>query len=202
MTDADTTPGALLRMQNEKIVSATQQEDAIFASLPESARIFYKERSSQTFSELVHKLTCCESLWRNINLLRLYPCCCAQYLNSNQVVGAIVNGEHRLYTGPGFHWVVGVTDRMLEKQEIGEDIDFGPIKVIFVRPGTLKFASLRNTGKPILLGPGITFMQTHTHHTPHTTHTHTHTKLISMQRLNFSYPFPITKCQKRNALLQ
>jgi len=30
---------------------------------------------------------------------------------------------------------------------IGEDVNFGPIKIIFVKPGRLKFVTYRNTGK-------------------------------------------------------
>jgi len=76
-------------------------------------------------------------------------------LNSNEFCCAIVNGEHRIYQGPGFHFVVGVTDRIVSRSVIGEDINFGPIKIIYVKPGSLKFAVLRNTGEPKLLGPGM-----------------------------------------------
>jgi len=76
-------------------------------------------------------------------------------LNSNQLICATVNGEHRIYQGPGYHFVVGVTDRIWKPQVIGEDVNFGPIKIIFVKPGRLKFVTYRNTGKPQLLGPGM-----------------------------------------------
>jgi hypothetical protein len=97
----------------------------------------------------VYQLSAAQYLWRNINMfIRIYPLLSSlHYLNSNQLICATVNGEHRIYQGPGFHCVVGVTDRIWKPQEIGVDINFGPIKIIFVKPGRLKFVMYRNTGK-------------------------------------------------------
>ena len=60
-----------------------------------------------------------------------------------------------VHHSPGFHFVIGITDKVVATPDIGEDIDFGPIKVIFVKSGTLKFAQYRDSGKPLLLGPGM-----------------------------------------------
>ena len=51
--------------------------------------------------------------------------------------------------------MVGIADAITNRYQVGDDIIFGPIKIIYVRPGTLKFAMMRNTGKPMLLGPGL-----------------------------------------------
>ena len=54
------------------------------------------------------------------------------------------------------YFVTGITDNFVGyKHEIGQDIHFGPIKVIYVRPGALKFATYINSGRPLLLGPGM-----------------------------------------------
>jgi len=65
--------------------------------------------------------------------------------------------------GPGYNWVVGINDVMKKKCTIGQDINFGPIKIIYVRPGLLKFAQFRNTGKPLLLGESIHCMTSMLH---------------------------------------
>lgn len=124
-------------------------------SLPENAREFYLERTEKSFSDLVHKLSTAGQIWRTLNLIRIYPLSNLRYLASNQCVTAVVNGEHRLYCGPGFQWTVGLTDRMGRVQVIGTDVDFGPIKLIYVKPGTLKFACFSDTGRPLLLAPGL-----------------------------------------------
>lgn len=127
----------------------------IFESLPENAKQYFHARSEERIEDLCYTLNFQQKLWRNLNLLRLYPLLSITYLNSNEMVCVVVDGEHRIYRGPGFQWVVGITDELVRKYVVGEDIDFGPTKIIYVQPGTLKFAQMRNTGRPLLLGPGM-----------------------------------------------
>jgi len=74
---------------------------SLLASLPMAAREYYVERTEKNFTDLVYKLSTLQSLWRRINTIRLYPLCNMKYLASNQCVCVIVNGEHRIYQGPG-----------------------------------------------------------------------------------------------------
>lgn len=127
----------------------------IYESLPENAKQYYVERSDKHVEDLCCKLSYGERLCRGINLIRVYPLFSLRYLNANEFCGAVVNGEHRLYNGPGFHWVVGMNDHMYQPVIIGNDINFGPIKIIYVKPGNLKFARFRDSGRPMLLGPGM-----------------------------------------------
>lgn len=126
----------------------------IYDSLPANAKQYYAERSDKSIVEICYKLSFLQKTWRNVNLIRLYPLNNMKYLNSNEFLCVIVNGEHRIYQGPGFNWVVGITDSVVEKCQIGEDINFGPIKIAYVKAGCLKFCRDRNTGKPTFLGPG------------------------------------------------
>lgn len=127
----------------------------IYESLPDNAKQYYVERSEKHVEDLCYKLSFGEKLCRGLNLARIYPLFSLRYLNANEFCGAVVSGEHRLYNGPGFQWVVGINDHMYEPVVIGNDINFGPIKIIYVRPGNLKFARFRDSGRPMLLGPGM-----------------------------------------------
>lgn len=142
--------------QPYNVIEQVDFSKQILDSLPENARQYYVEKTDKQIGELVYRLSCTEKMWRNINVLRIYPICCMRYLNSNEFCCAIVNGEHRIYQGPGLHFVVGLMDQIVGGNfVIGDDCDFGPIKLIYVRPGALKFATFRNTGRPLLLGPGM-----------------------------------------------
>jgi len=78
----------------------------IYDSLPDAARQLYHEADqSKDFKDWTYQLSSSQRLWLNLNLLRLYPLLCnMKYLNSNEFLCVVVNGEHRIYQGPGFKW--------------------------------------------------------------------------------------------------
>jgi hypothetical protein len=59
--------------------------------------------------------------------------------------------------GPCFHWQTGITDKVGSPVDISNDVIFGSIKLVYVKPGELKYALNTETSLPILLGPGIHF---------------------------------------------
>ena len=110
-------------------MNSEEELDPILESLPLNARPLYVTRCKSNIEDLVSKVTISERIWRTINLLRLYPLLCNfRYLNNNNIACVIVNGEHRLYRGPCYLYVTGITDRIVKIVTIGEDIDFGPLK--------------------------------------------------------------------------
>ena len=128
----------------------------ILESLPENARQYYHEKSDRSITELTYKLTWSQKMCRTLGLLRISPLFTIRYLNSNEFCCVVVNGEHRIYGGPGYHYVTGFADHFVgAKFELGTDVDFGPIKIVYVKPGFLKFATMGNSGRPMLLGPGM-----------------------------------------------
>jgi regulator of protease activity HflC (stomatin/prohibitin superfamily) len=127
----------------------------LFDSLPNNAREYYKEKTNKPLSEIITKLSTGTRVWNTLNLLRLYPFLRFKYVNSNELLPVLVSGQHKILQGPGFNWTVGINDSSSHKIQIGSDVEFGPIKLIYVKPGTLKFAVDIATSKPMLLGPGM-----------------------------------------------
>ena len=62
-------------LNSKRIQSRSIMKDLLYESLPESARQYYAERSTQSIRELVYQLSTFELLWRNLNILRIYPIC-------------------------------------------------------------------------------------------------------------------------------
>jgi hypothetical protein len=57
--------------------------------------------------------------------------------------------------GPGYFTSEGLMDVVFSPIAIGNDIIFGPIKLVFVRPGTLKYGLDFTNARPMLLEPGM-----------------------------------------------
>lgn len=53
--------------------------------------------------------------------------------------------------------VTGINDEIFNKYVIGSDVVEGPIKILCVPAGTLKYVIDIRTSYPILLGPGMHF---------------------------------------------
>lgn len=81
------------------------------------------------------------------------------YLAGNEVLVVLENGDHRILSGPGLRWVVGLNDKVLGKYTIGEDIIAGPLKVLYVPAGGLKYVMDLRTSEPMLLGPGMHYFK-------------------------------------------
>ena len=93
--------------------------------------------------------------YNRLGLLRIHPLCTIRYVNSNELLPVLRNGKHQICQGPGYFWVTHFNDRVFPRISIGENINFGPIKLIYVRPGGIKFAVNVSTSHPMLLGPGM-----------------------------------------------
>jgi hypothetical protein len=65
------------------------------------------------------------------------------------------NGSYKIYKGPGWFSNADLTDRIVKIVKIGENFVHGPIKVIYVNPGTLRYGLNIAESKPMLLGPGM-----------------------------------------------
>ena len=101
--------------------------------LPENARRYYR-KPTENFSieSIKHKSTPGRKLIRRIGLGLVYPLFNLHYLAANELLVVLENGEHRIIGGPGVKWVVGLNDKVLGKYTIGEDINQGPIKLLYV----------------------------------------------------------------------
>lgn len=137
----------------------------LYDSLPENAKKYYKEKSQLTLDKIVSDLTKREKFVVGagaIGSLGVLPLIWSRYVNGNQVIPMLINGKHKLLKGPGFFWVSGITDRIGEPVDISQNVIFGSIKLIYVKPGTLRYALDTEQSKPILLGPGMHFFDDNT----------------------------------------
>lgn len=133
---------------------------SIFDSLPPNAQKYFKEKSNLTLDQIVSKLTTLEKAkkyFTGLSLFTVIPLCYLKYANGNQLLPVLINGQHRLIKGPYWHWQTGVTDKVGKPIDISNDVIFGSIKLVYVKPGELKYALNTETSLPILLGPGIHF---------------------------------------------
>lgn len=143
-------------------LSELDYSQEIFNSLPQNAQKYFKKQSGVTLDSLISKLTVGEHICRAIGSIPIFPLFFMTYVNSNEIVPVLINGKHRLIKGPGYHWVSGISDKMGTPVPMSTDITFGSIKLIYVSPGTLKFAHNTETSKPILMGPGMHFFDDNT----------------------------------------
>lgn len=133
---------------------------SIFDSLPRNAQKYFKEKSNMTLDQIVSKLSAGEKAKKYTSVLSfvtVVPFCYLKYANGNQLLPVLINGQHKLLKGPCFHWQTGITDRVGKPVDISNDVIFGSIKLVYVKPGELKYALNTETSLPILLGPGIHF---------------------------------------------
>lgn len=144
----------------EPVTSNIDYSKSIFNSLPSNAQKYFKEKSNLTLEEIVYKLSIKEKTKKylsSLSFLTIVPLCYLKYANGNQLLPILINGQHKLIKGPCFHWKTGFTDRIGSPVNISNDVIFGSIKLVYVKPGELKYALNTDTSSPILLGPGIHF---------------------------------------------
>lgn len=142
------------------VVQDVDYSKSIFDSLPLNAQKYFKEKSNMTLDQIVSKLSVGEKAKKYTSILSfctLVPFCYLKYANGNQLLPVLINGQHKLLKGPCFHWQTGITDRVGSPVDISNDVIFGSIKLVYVKPGELKYALNTETSLPILLGPGIHF---------------------------------------------
>jgi hypothetical protein len=133
---------------------------SIFDSLPPNAQKYFREKSNMTLDQIVSKLSVGEKAKKYtsaLSFLTIIPFCYLRYANGNQLLPVLINGQHKLLKGPCFHWQTGITDKVGSPVDISNDVIFGSIKLVYVKPGELKYALNTETSLPILLGPGIHF---------------------------------------------
>ena len=126
---------------------------SIYYALPDTAKQYYLESTEKDFKEWTEPLGPQKSWY--LSYLRCFASHKTTYLNSNELLCAIIDGQHKVFRGPGLFYLANYADRIIRTYTIGQDIDFGPIKVVYVKAGTLRYATKRNTGQPMLLGPGL-----------------------------------------------
>lgn len=145
-------------MTNNKVGAPRFEFTSLEDILPENARRYYRKPTAEfSIANVKHKSSASRKAIRALGLGLLYPVCNLTYLAANEVLVALENGEYRIFGGPGLRWVVGPNDRILGKYTIGEDIDVGPIKLVYVPAGMLKYVMDLRTSEPMLLGPGTHF---------------------------------------------
>lgn len=123
---------------------------SIYYSLPEIAKQYYIDSSEKDFKDWITPLGR-QNGWY-IRYLKCFQTYKIYYLNSNELLCAIIDSQHKIFKGPGIFHLTNNYDKVVKSYTLGQDIDFGPIKVIYVKPGTLRYATHINTGKPMLLG--------------------------------------------------
>jgi regulator of protease activity HflC (stomatin/prohibitin superfamily) len=141
-----------IRQPNEPV---HDYRESIYAALPQSARKYHMSSKSHKLDEVLAVVSVGEKMWKYLNLMRVYPCMRIRYVNSNEIIPILINGHHRLYMGPGYFTAVGIADKVFSPVLIGDDIIFGPVKLIYVKPGTYKYALNIAESRPMLLEPGM-----------------------------------------------
>jgi regulator of protease activity HflC (stomatin/prohibitin superfamily) len=141
-----------VRLPNEPV---HDYRESIYAALPLSARKYHVSSKTHKLDEVLASVSSAEAIWKYLNLLRVYPYCRLRYVNSNEIIPILINGQHRLYMGPGYFTAVGIADKVFDPVLIGDDIIFGPVKLIYVKPGTYKYALNIAESRPMLLEPGM-----------------------------------------------
>lgn len=131
--------------------------DQFVSSIPQGARkYFVPAQKKLTLEQILNKRTSCEGVYIGVNaVLRLYPLCRITYVSANEIIRVVRHGIHELYKGPGYFTSEGFMDQVMEPIPIGSDIIFGPVKLIYVRPGTLKYGLNMTQATPMLLEPGM-----------------------------------------------
>lgn len=144
----------------EIVSSQVNYSKAIFDSLPQNAQKYFKEKSNMTLDQIVSKLSNIQETKKylsSLSFITVLPFLYLKYANGNQLLPVLINGQHKLLKGPCFHWQTGLTDKVGNPVDISNDVIFGSIKLVYVKPGELKYALNTETSLPILLGPGMHF---------------------------------------------
>ena len=81
--------------------NSSEYSRQIYESLPDNAKQYFVEKTDKQMKEISYQLNLPQTAWRYLNLARIYPFFSLQYLNSNELCCAVVNGDHRIYQGPG-----------------------------------------------------------------------------------------------------
>jgi hypothetical protein len=129
--------------------------DMIYRSLPQNARKYYISSNKVELSNIVSKFSIIEQTTRRLNMLRLYPFIFCKYASDNELVLMLINGKYKIYKGPGWFTKVGFIDSIPEIVPIGTEIAHGPIKLLYIKPGTLRYGLNIADSRPMILGPGM-----------------------------------------------
>ena len=142
-------------LKNDIVHDNKDYRDYIYNSLPLNAKKYYIQSKYIDINNIVSKFNNSELCYRMINMLRLYPFLKIKYVNENQLIQMIIDGKYKLFRGPGYYTKINLNDSISEPINIGNDIQFGPIKIIYVKQGTLRFGTNIVESKPMILGPGM-----------------------------------------------
>jgi regulator of protease activity HflC (stomatin/prohibitin superfamily) len=137
--------------------STNEYCDQFVASIPAEARkYFVSSEKKLALEEILNKRSTFDSIYIGANVaLRLYPLLRIKYASANEIIPLVRHGIHELHKGPGYFTSEGFMDTVSSPVLIGTDIIFGPIKLIYVRPGTLKYGLNMTHATPMLLEPGM-----------------------------------------------
>lgn len=80
-----------------------------------------------------------------------------RYLTPDEYICIFLQGEHRLFRGPGFFWITDPEDYFVGKKfKLEKNItEVGPYTIIFVKPNCMKYARREGSTTPMFLGPGL-----------------------------------------------
>jgi hypothetical protein len=136
----------------------TSRKSGLYDILPPNAKVYYRSADDgEKLEGIITKHSTGKKLCLCLGLLRIYPLFRIRYLAANEVMVVLEDGEHKVFAGPGLKWVNGFNDQVYNTFTIGEDIVQGPIKILCVPSGSLKYAIDIRTSQPLLLGPGMHF---------------------------------------------
>ena len=129
--------------------------DMIYTSLPQNARKYYISSNKVELSNIVSNFTIIEQIIRRLNMIRLYPFTFCKYAHDDELILMLIDGEYKIYKGPGWFTKIGFTDTCPKIVKIGKEIQYGPIKLLYIKPGTLRYGLNIIESKPMIFGPGM-----------------------------------------------
>ncbi len=137
--------------------SMARYGDQFIQALPvEAKRYLLSAQKKLTLEQILNQRSTCDGLYIATNaVLRVYPLFRINYASANEIIRVVRHGIHELFKGPGYFTSEGLMDQVLPPVPVGTDIIFGPIKLIYVRPGTLKYGLDMTQASPMLLEPGL-----------------------------------------------
>ena len=138
-----------------KIANLNDYKEVIYDSLPSNAKKYYVSSNKLELDVIVSKFNLSQRSARRLNMLRLYPFAYCKYASDNELVLMVINGEYKIYKGPGWFTKIGFTDTVPVILPIGSEITYGPIKLLYVKPGTLRYGLNIAESRPMILGPGM-----------------------------------------------
>ena len=138
-----------------KNTNVNDYKEIIYDSLPSNAKKYFVSSNKLELDDIVSKFNFNQQSSRRFNMLRLYPFAYCKYATDNELVLIVINGEYKIYKGPGWFKKIGFTDSVPQIVPIGTEITYGPIKLLYVKPGTLRYGLNIAESKPMILGPGM-----------------------------------------------